>query len=306
MKLIFATRPSRLARWQTNHVIESLKKIHPDLECEEKIITTQGDKILDKPLPEIGGKGLFTQELESELLSGAVHCAVHSLKDLPVENPAGLTIGCIPVRAEVRDALVSARGHRLATLPDGASVGTSSLRRAAQILSARPDLHTESLRGNVDTRLRKALDVQYDAIILAGAGLTRLGLGAHVTEWLSLGLMLPAPGQGALAVQCRADDDVTLKLLAALEDESTRKAVTAERAFLSGLGGGCSVPVAAYATVDSEQSSTINLTGLVITEDGRKAIHVSRTGTDAQLLGYDLAQRAIAQGAAEILGVGVK
>lgn len=305
MKLIFATRPSKLARWQTNHVIESLKKIHPDLECEEKIITTQGDKILDKPLPEIGGKGLFTQELESELLSGAVHCAVHSLKDLPVENPAGLTIGCIPARAEVRDALISAKGYTLSTLPNGASIGTSSLRRAAQILALRPDVHTESLRGNVDTRLRKALDGQYDAIILAGAGLTRLGLDAHVTEWLSLGLMLPAPGQGALAVQCRADDESTLKVLTALEDDSTRKAVTAERAFLSGLGGGCSVPVAAYATVDSDQYSVVSLTGLVITEDGKKAILVTRTGIEPQLLGNELAQRAIAQGADEILGASV-
>lgn len=301
MKLVFATRPSALARWQTQWVINALKTIHRDLECEEKVITTQGDKILDKPLPEIGGKGLFTQELEAELLSGAVHCAVHSLKDLPVENPAGLTIGCTPARAEVRDALISKNGYTLATLPKGATVGTSSLRRAAQILSIRPDLQTASLRGNVDTRVRKALDGQYDAIILAGAGLTRLGLEKHVTEWLSLDLMLPAPGQGALAVQCRADDSTTLSLLAALEDESTRKAVTAERAFLSGLGGGCSMPVAAFANIISEKTNIINLTGLVITEDGKKAIHINRTGTDAQLLGNELAQRAIAQGANEIL-----
>ena len=302
MKLIFATRPSKLALWQTNYIITALKKIHPDVVCEQKIITTQGDKILDRPLPEIGGKGLFTQELESELLSGAVHCAVHSLKDLPVENPAGLTIGCIPARADVRDALISAKGYTVATLPPGASVGTSSLRRAAQILSYRPDVHIESLRGNVDTRLRKAMDGQYDAIVLAGAGLTRLGLENHVTEWLSLNIMLPAPGQGALAVQCRADDATTLELLAALEDAATRSAVTAERAFLSGLGGGCSVPVAAYATVENQ---IIDLIGLVISEDGKKAIHVSRSGTDAELLGCDLALRAVAQGADEILGVGL-
>src|SRR5215216_2386776 len=165
MKLIFATRPSKLARWQTQWVINALRNVHPDLECEEKVITTQGDKILDKPLPEIGGKGLFTQELESELLSGAVHCAVHSLKDLPVENPAGLTVGSIPVRAEVRDALISKNNYTVATLPVGASVGTSSLRRAAQILSRRPDARIESLRGNVDTRVRKAMEGQYDAII---------------------------------------------------------------------------------------------------------------------------------------------
>jgi hydroxymethylbilane synthase len=313
MKLIFATRPSKLARWQTNHVIESLKKIHPDLECEEKIIMTQGDKILDKPLPEIGGKGLFTQELETELLSGAVHCAVHSLKDLPVENPAGLTIGCIPARAEVRDALISANGYTVSTLPHGASLGTSSLRRAAQILSLRPDVRAESLRGNVDTRLRKALDGQYDAIILAGAGLTRLGLDSHVTEWLSLDVMLPAPGQGALAVQCRADDVSTLEVLAALEDVSTRNAVTAERAFLSGLGGGCSVPVAAYATVESSEVESgrasrlvISLTGLVISEDGKSVVKVTGQGNDAQALGNQLAQQAIAQGAKDILGVSVK
>ncbi len=311
MKLIFATRPSALARWQTQWVMGALKNLHPNLECEEKVITTQGDRILDKPLPEIGGKGLFTQELETELLSGAVHCAVHSLKDLPVENPAGLTIGCIPGRAEVRDALISRNGYALAALPAGATVGTSSLRRAAQLLARRPDLRTESLRGNVDTRVRKALEGQYDAIILAGAGLTRLGLEKHVTEWLSLDVMLPAPGQGALAVQCRADDQETLSLLAALEDPSTRKAVTAERAFLSGLGGGCSVPVAAYGSVETaalslpkeQRPKVIQLTGLVISEDGKKAIQVSRTGFDAQLLGSELAHRAIAQGANEILGI---
>ena len=312
MKLTFATRPSTLARWQTQWVVNALQKIHPDLVCEEKIITTQGDKILDKPLPEIGGKGLFTQELESELLSGAVHCAVHSLKDLPVENSNGLTIGCIPTRGEVRDALISKSGYTISTLPKGALVGTSSLRRSAQLLSLRPDLRIVSLRGNVDTRIRKALDGKYGAIILAGAGLTRLNLHQHVTEWLSLNVMLPAPGQGALAVQCRSTDQTTLNLLATLDDESTRKAVTAERAFLSGLGGGCSVPVAAYATVNSEQparsevegASVISLTGLVISEDGKKIIKVNSQGADALQLGNDLAQQAISQGASEILALG--
>lgn len=301
MRLTFATRPSALARWQTQWVIRALQTIHPHLECEEKIIITQGDKILDKPLPEIGGKGLFTQELESELLSGAVHCAVHSLKDLPVENPAGLTIGCIPARAEVRDALISRDGYTLTTLPPNASVGTSSLRRAAQLLFLRPDLRTASLRGNVDTRVRKALEGQYDAIVLAGAGLTRLGLDSHVTEWLSLDVMLPAPGQGALAIQCRADDEVTLTLLSKLEDQAIRKAVTAERAFLQGLGGGCAVPVAAFAEVNSHQSSVISLTGLVISEDGKKVVKVTGQGTNALQFGHDLAQQAIQNGADEIL-----
>lgn len=307
MKLIFATRPSALARWQTQWVINTLQALHPNLECEEKVITTQGDKILDKPLPEIGGKGVFTQELESELLNGAVHCAVHSLKDLPVENPAGLTVGCIPARAEVRDALISRNGYTLSTLPNSASLGTSSLRRAAQALALRPDLRAQSLRGNVDTRLRKALDGQYDAIILAGAGLTRLGLDSHVSEWLPLDVMLPAPGQGALAVQCRADDSATLGILSALEDESTRKCVTAERAFLHGLGGGCAVPVAAYAVVSdqpsviSDQSPVISLTGLVISEDGKKVVKVTGEGTDALELGKRLAQQAIQNGANKIL-----
>jgi hydroxymethylbilane synthase len=302
MKLIFATRPSALARWQTRWVINALQGIYPDLECEENVIATKGDKILDRPLPEIGGKGLFTQELESELLSGAVHCAVHSLKDLPIQSPEGLTIGCIPVRAEVRDALISKDGFTLATLPQNAVVGTSSLRRGAQLLAARPDVRIESLRGNVDTRLRKALDGQYDAIILAGAGLTRLGLNVHVTEWLPLDIMLPAPGQGALAVQCRAEDQTTLGLLEALDDESTRKHVTAERAFLSGLGGGCAVPVAAYAeTMLGSHVSPISLTGLVISVDGKKSIKVIGEGNDALQLGQHLSQKAISQGAGEIL-----
>lgn len=303
MKLIFATRPSALARWQTQWVINALQKIHPALECEEKIITTQGDKILDKPLPEIGGKGLFTQELESELLSGAVHCAVHSLKDLPVENPVGLTIGCIPERGEVRDALISRAGLTLTTLPANASIGTSSLRRAAQVLSLHPDLRVQSLRGNVDTRLRKALDGQYDAILLAGAGLTRLGLEGHVSEWLSLEVMLPAPGQGALAVQCRADDKETLALLSRLEDDSTRKAVSAERAFLQRLGGGCAVPVAAFAQKISEKRLEISLTGLVISPDGKKVIRVTGQGTEPLKLGQQLAQQALTEGASEILSL---
>ncbi len=308
MRLTFATRPSALARWQTNWVINALKNLHPDLECEEKIIVTQGDKILDKPLPEIGGKGLFTQELESELLNGDVHCAVHSLKDLPVENPVGLTVGCIPIRAEVRDALISRSGksqtrpYTIASLPRNAIVGTSSLRRAAQLLAIRPDIKIKSLRGNVDTRLRKALDGQYDAIILAGAGLTRLGLDNHVTEWIPLDVMLPAPGQGALAIQCRADDSSTLEILAALEDESTRKCVTAERAFLQGLGGGCAVPVAAYGKFRIQNSEfRIDLTGLVISENGKKVVKVTSEGNDALELGNQLAQQAIAQGADEIL-----
>ena len=302
-KLIFATRPSALARWQTQWVIAALKRVRPDLVCEEKVITTQGDRILDKPLPEIGGKGLFTEELEAELLSGAVHCAVHSLKDLPVENPAGLTIGCIPPRAEVRDALVSRVGYSIASLPPAAVCGTSSLRRAAQLLALRPDLKIESLRGNVDTRVRKALEGQYAAILLAGAGLIRLGLESRVSEWIPVESMLPAPGQGALAVQCRVDDVATLEILSVLEDSPTRQAVEAERSFLSGLGGGCSLPVAAYANSVREDGRLIWMTGLVASPDGRQRIKVSGSGEDPADLGRRLASEAIEKGALEILGV---
>jgi hydroxymethylbilane synthase len=297
MRLIFATRASALARWQTRWVTEALQKAHPDLQCEERLVSTQGDKVIDKPLPEIGGKGLFTEELESELLRGAVHCAVHSMKDLPTEGSPGLTIGCVPSRGEVRDAVVSAAGHTIASLPNGATVGTSSLRRTAQLLALRPDLHVAPLRGNVDTRVHKALEGQYDAIILAGAGLIRLGLEKHASEWIPFESMLPAPGQGALAVQCRADDQDTLDLLAALDDHSTRRSVTAERAFLTGLGGGCAVPVAAFA----EGGDTASMRGLVASPDGKEVIRVRGLGEDPEDLGGRLAQEALARGAAEIL-----
>jgi hydroxymethylbilane synthase len=298
--LIFATRPSALARWQTQWVIEALHGLHPGLRCEEKVITTQGDRVLDKPLPEIGGKGLFTQELESELLSGSVHCAVHSLKDLPVDESAGLTIGCIPTRAEVRDALVSSNEVTIDSLHAEAVVGTSSLRRSAQLLAKRPDLQIASLRGNVDTRVRKALDGQYDAIILAGAGLMRLGLERHVRQWIPLEIMLPAPGQGALAVQCRAGDPVTLELLRALDDDATRKAVTAERAFLAGLGGGCAVPVAAFASADG----SVRLNGLVASVDGKRVIRVAAEGQEGTQVGQQAARKALAEGAGELLAMG--
>jgi hydroxymethylbilane synthase len=227
---------------------------------------------------------------------------VHSLKDLPVEEAPGLTVGCVPKRAEVRDALISAKGYRLATLPQGARVGTSSLRRAAQLLSLRPDLKVLPLRGNVDTRLHKALEGQYEAIVVAGAGLQRLGLDQQVSEWLPLEVMLPAPGQGALAVQCRRLDEATLGRLAVLEDAPARRAVTAERRFLLGLGGGCAVPVAAYAESSGFQEE-IRLTGLVASLDGAQVVRVAGVGTDPVELGGRLAAQAIAEGAASILEI---
>ena len=300
MELIFATRPSALARWQTEWVMDQLRQAWPGLACEAEVITTRGDRILDRPLPEIGGKGLFTEELEAVLHDGQVNGAVHSLKDLPIEIPEGLTLGAVPERAEVRDALVSARGYTLDTLPQGALVGTSSLRRKAQVLLYRPDLRVEPIRGNVDTRVRKALEEQYDAVVLAGAGLIRLGLEEQISQWLPLEVMLPAPGQGALAVQCRAEDQETLHYLAALEDAKTRLATRTERAFLNGLGGGCSLPVAAHAVLHDGE---IELLGLVVSPGGEKAVTVQRTGREPEALGAQAAHEALEAGAGAYLHV---
>lgn len=300
--LTIGTRGSALARWQTDWVIERLKKSWPGLDCQIKLFHTSGDKILDKPLPEIGGKGLFTEELENALRAGEIDLAVHSLKDLPIDDATGLTLGAICVRTDARDVLISGQKHTLATLPQGARVGTSSLRRSAQLLAARPDLNLLPLRGNVDTRIRKALTGDYDAIVLAAAGVTRLDLGAHITEYLSFDAMLPAPGQGALAVQCRSNDQHTIDVLGPLDDLATRRCVTAERAFLNGLGGGCSAPIAALAQSETRhQASEIRLIGLVASIDGRRVIRVSGDGPDPIVLGSELAQRALAQGAGELL-----
>lgn len=301
MHLIFASRPSALALYQTQWVIDALQALQPELICERRIITTQGDRILDKSLPEIGGKGLFTQELDSELLAGTVDCAVHSLKDLPIEMSNDLIIGCIPTRLDARDVMISANHYTLDSLPAKASVGTSSLRRAAQMLTIRPDLTVKSLRGNVDSRVKKALNDQYDAILLAGAGVSRLGMGECISQWLPTNVILPAPGQGALAVQCRKGDHSTLGILKQLDDLYTRRAVTAERQFLLNLGGGCSAPIAAFATITNTNPEKVYLHGRVLSLDGCKVIDVEGENIDAEQLGRDLAQRAMAQGALEIL-----
>lgn len=298
IKRNIGTRTSRLALWQTQYIIARLEQAWPDLVCRTEPFITQGDKTLDKPLPQIGGKGLFTQELEQALLDGRIHLAVHSLKDLPVEDSSGLTLGAIVGRADVRDVLVTANGRTLETLPQGAIVGTSSLRRQSQLRRLRPDLDVRSIRGNVETRIRKVEEGQYDATILAAAGVTRLGLERHIAEKLPLETMLPAPGQGALAVQCRADDVETLRLLNAIHQPEVAAAVTAERAFLHALGGGCATPVAAYAVWENGR---LQLTGLVGSIDGRETVRVTGNGTDALMLGQAVAQQAIAQGAAEIL-----
>jgi hydroxymethylbilane synthase len=294
------TRTSRLARWQTDHIISLLRAQWPELTCHIVPFVTKGDRTLDQPLPEIGGKGLFTAELEGALDTGEIDLAVHSLKDLPVEDAPGLTIGAIPARADVRDALVTSGGVRFADLPQGAKVGTSSVRRRAQLLAQRPDLEVESIRGNVETRIRKVMeDHLYDATVLAMAGLTRLALSDRASDVLEPDAMLPAPGQGALAVQCRRDDETTRDLLAAIEDSSARAGVTAERAFLQALGGGCAAPIAAHAQVDG--AGQIALTGLVGALDGSRLIRVHGVGTDAHALGAALAEDARRQGATELL-----
>jgi hydroxymethylbilane synthase len=302
MKLTFATRPSALARWQTARVIQLLQAANPGLECNEQVITTAGDLVIDSPLTDIEGKGLFTTELENALFSGRAQVAVHSLKDLPVEDTPGLVIAAIPEREAAHDVLVSVDAQILSALPDGARVGTCSLRRTAQLLALRPEVTVLPLRGSVDMRVQKVLDGKYDAIVLAQAGLTRLGLQAHISQVFPLDVMLPAPGQGALAVQCRADDIETLKLLAAIHDPIIAAAVQAERAFLSSLGGGYSLPVAAFA---EKNNGTIILTGAVISADGKQAIRLSAVDKDPHRLGERLAQLVIERGAVDLLKMGV-
>jgi hydroxymethylbilane synthase len=264
------------------------------------VIVTTGDRILDAPLSRIGGKGLFTKEIEEALLDGRVDLAVHSLKDLPTTLPAGLALGAVLSRHEPSDALISARGERFSDLPRSARIGTSSLRRRAQVLHARPDLVVETIRGNVPTRLKRAAAGDMDAVILARAGVERLGLGAHITEILSAELLLPAPGQGAIGIEIRTDDTRVQGLLAGLQDPATRAAVDAERAFLRALGGGCQVPVGALARVEG---ADLHLDGMVADPDGVRLLRGTRAGraADAESVGERLAQELVGLGAAEIL-----
>ncbi|MDK1045027.1 MAG: hydroxymethylbilane synthase [Anaerolineales bacterium] len=295
-----ATRPSRLARWQAQAVKDALARRWPGLSFKTVVIKTSGDRTLDQPLPAIGGKGAFTSELEQSLRNRKVDLAVHSLKDLPIENSPDLVLGAVLMREDARDVLISSRGAVLADLPAGASVGTSSPRRQAQILALRPDLLVRSIRGNVETRIRKVREGQYEAAVLAAAGVLRLGLTEHVAEWFSLDQMLPAPGQGALAVQCRAGDEQVLDLLRPLMSKPVQAAVTAERTFLSQLGGGCLLPVGAYADI---QEGDIKLIGMVASLDGSEVVRVSGRGLEPRDLGEKLGAEALARGAREILGV---
>lgn len=295
-----ATRGSLLARTQTGHVIEALQSIHPGHTFETEIFKTVGDRVLDVALSQIGGKGLFTKELEEALLENRADLAVHSLKDLPTELPEGLVIGCIPEREDPRDALVSREGVDLMELPEGAKVGTSSLRRLAQLRALRPDLQFVSIRGNVDTRLRKMNDGEVDALIMAAAGLHRAGFGDRITAYLEPEVCLPAPGQGALAVEIRATDGATGQLLAPLHHFPTAQAVLAERALLAKLEGGCQVPIGAHAVLDGD---FLHLEGMIAAVDGSQVLRWEAEGPvhRARALGEQVADALLSRGGQVIL-----
>ncbi len=299
--IVVGTRGSMLARWQASFIAKALRDAHPDLVVEEKIIVTEGDRISAGPLWNAGGKGLWVKEIEAELLAGGIDLAVHSMKDVPGELGPGLAIAAVPKRADVRDAVVSQSGGKLDDLPRSARVGTTSLRRAFQLKAARSDLDIHILRGNLDTRLRKVADGVVDAAILACAGLDRLGLEHRIAERLPIERMLPAVGQGALAVQTRADDQRTRALCSALDHPDTAIAVTAERAFLGRLGATCRTPVAGHARL---QDGQVVLLGRIGSPDGTQILADQASGpvASAAEVGRGLAEAMLSQGAAALLG----
>ena len=298
--LRIATRKSPLALWQTHHVRDELSRAYPELQIELVEMSTQGDKILDTPLAKIGGKGLFVKELETGLLNKTVDIAVHSMKDVPVEFPEGLILPIIMRREEPYDAFVSNEYPNLAALPKGAIVGTSSLRRQCQLLALRPDLEIHSLRGNVGTRLKKLDNGEFKAIILAAAGLKRLGLGERITERLKPEIMLPAIAQGAIGIECRKDDTETLELINILNDKATQQRITAERALNARLNGGCQVPIAGFAEIEGE---ILEIRGLVGDVKGEEILQHSLRGMVdfAEDLGKSLGDALLAKGAGRIL-----
>ena len=294
------TRGSRLALAQTGLIKQTLEARHPHLSCTVVTITAEADEKPDASLVSFAGEGVFVKELAAGLTRGEIDLAVHSLKDVPLAMPDGLRLAAIPPREDAHDALVSPSGRRLIQLPTGAVIGTSSLRRQGQLLHARPDVQVKPIRGNVDTRLRKAREGQYDAIVVAAAGLKRLGLAKAITELIDFEVMLPEPGQGALALQTRADDRATNAFVSVLDDALTRACVTAERAFLQGLGGGCHLPIAALGHIEGDR---LTLDGAVVAPNGSKMIHEQATGsaTDPDALGESLAKQAIASGAMSVI-----
>lgn len=300
-QLVIATRGSQLALWQAEHVKACLESLEPGLSISLRVIKTRGDIILDVPLSKVGGKGLFVKEIEEALLDGSADLAVHSIKDVPMVLPEGLALGCVPQREICVDCLLSNRYASLDELPQGARVGTSSLRRQAQLLNLRPDLEILSLRGNVDTRLRKMKEGEYDAIVLASAGLKRLGLSAARMQHFEAASFVPAVGQGALGIECRADDREVLALLARMEHRPTRICVEAERGFLAGLDGGCQVPIAGHAEMLDEENFVLD--GLVAEVDGSVILRDQQQGAaaTARETGLALARHLLDKGGKEIL-----
>jgi hydroxymethylbilane synthase len=299
-KLIIATRESQLALWQAHHVRDRLQALHPGLTVELLGMTTQGDQILDSPLSRIGGKGLFVKELEQAMQEGRAHLAVHSLKDVPMDLPEGFELTAIGKREDPRDAFVSNNFKTLADLPPGAKVGTSSLRRQAQLRAKHPNLVVDTLRGNVNTRLRKLDEGQYDAIILAAAGLKRLGFTARIASYLSPAESLPAVGQGALGIEIRTGETAVARLLAPLNDPITAACVRAERAMSRMLQGGCQAPIGGYCV---EEAGKLHLRGFVADLEGQRFYRAEAEGamSDPEALGHQVAEALIGQGADRLL-----
>ena len=299
--IIIGTRSSKLALWQAEYVKSCLEKEYPGLTVNLKLMTTKGDKVLDAPLAKIGGKGLFTKELEMDMLAGGIDIAVHSLKDMPTEVPEGLVISAITKRFDPGDAVVSPRYRTFAALPSGAKVGTSSLRRKAQLLHARPDLVIKDLRGNVNTRLRKLEEEDFDAIILASAGLKRLGFGDRITDVLPREMVLPAVGQGALAIETREADSEVRELVAFLNDADTVHCAQAERAFLRQVEGGCQVPVGVYAVPAG--AGKLEVEAVIASLDGVRLYRDKAGGRadEAEKIGRQLAECLLAMGGIDIM-----
>lgn len=299
-KLVVGSRRSKLALTQSRQFIEKLKNVDPNLEIEIKEIVTKGDRIVDKQLSKVGGKGLFVKEIQQELFNHDIDMAIHSLKDVPSIIPEGLTLGCIPDREVPFDAYISKNHTPLNELPDGSIIGTSSLRRGAQILSKYPNLNIKWIRGNIDTRLKKLETEEYDAIILAAAGLRRMGWSDDiVTTYLDKDILLPAIGQGALGIECRSDDDELLELLTKVHNNDVAECVTSERTFLAEMDGSCQVPIGGYATRNND--GLIEFTGLIMTPDGKQRYEHTGIGNNPIELGKKVSKVLKDQGAYEII-----
>ena len=297
-RLVIATRRSRLALWQAEHVKARLEGAHPGLEVELLPMSTRGDEVLDRSLEKVGGKGLFVKELETAMADGRADLAVHSMQDVPADLPPGFLLAAISAREDPRDAFVSSRYASLAEMPAGAVLGTSSLRRAAQVSERYPGLEIRLLRGNVETRLAKLDRGEYDAVVLAVAGLVRLGLGQRIRARLRVEESLPSPGQGALGIECRAGRDEVIRLLSSLADADTALCVRAERAVSRALGGSCTLPLGAYAVV---VDGRLQLRALVASSDGKRVVRARAEGTDPEAVGAAAAQALRDQGAEAIL-----